>query len=83
MNAQGHTNAPTAEFVRSMREVAFTLNASSASLLGVAGRLAEAGCTDDALRLIDLVKAIEQAEDKVRKHATDAGFGIIVKLSKH
>lgn len=77
------TNAPTAEFIRSMREVAATLNSSSTTLLSSAIRLAEAGQDREALLLIDLAKGIQEAEDKVRRHAKDAGAGMIVKLSQH
>lgn len=77
------TNAPTAEFIRSMREVAVTLNSSSTTLLSSAVRLAEAGQDQEALLLIDLASRIQEAEDKVRRHAMDAGVGMIVKLSQH
>jgi hypothetical protein len=77
------TNAPTAEFIKSMHEVAITLNGSSTRLLSSAVRLAEAGQDREALLLIDLAKGIQEAEDKVRRHAKDAGAGMIVKLSQH
>lgn len=83
MDRNAHTNAPTAAFIRSMREVTVTLSASSASLFNVAMRLAEAGLDTDASHLIGLAKSIQMAEDKVRRHAADAGAGRIVKLSKH
>jgi hypothetical protein len=83
MNKHAHTNAPTADFIRSMREVAVTLNSSSTSLLSAAVRLADAGLDAEALALIDLAKGIQKAEDKVRQHAKDAGIGRIVKLSTH
>ena len=73
MTKLGHTNAPTAELIRSMREVAVTLKSSSTSLLSVAVRLAEAGQDQKALVLIDLAKGIQEAEDKVRRHAKEAG----------
>lgn len=69
--------------IRSMREVAVTLNSSSTSLLSVALRLAEAGRDSEAMELIDLVKGIHEAEDKVRRHAKDAGVGKIIKLNTH
>lgn len=83
MSKHSHTNATTAEFIRSMREVAVTLNSSSTSLLSAAVRLAEAGQDAEAMALIDLVKGIQEAEDKVRRHAKDAGIGKIVKFSTH
>ncbi|MCH5520359.1 hypothetical protein [Pseudomonas syringae] len=76
-------NAPTAEFIRSMREVASTLNISFTSLLSASVRLAEAGQDQEAMRLVKLAKGIELAEAKVRRHANDAGVGKIVKLSEH
>lgn len=33
--------------------------------------------------LIDLARAIQEAEDKVRRNAKEAGTGMIVKLSTH
>lgn len=83
VSSLGHTNAPTAELIRSMREVAITLKSSSTSLLSAAVRLAEAGQDHEAMLLIDLAKGIQDAEDKVRRHAKEAGTGIIVKLSTH
>jgi hypothetical protein len=83
MDRSSSTNAPTAEFIRSMREVAVTLNSSSTSLLGVAVRLVEAGQDKEAMELIELVKGIHEAEDKVRRHAKDAGVGKIVKFNTH
>lgn len=83
VNKLGHTNASTAELIRSMREVAVTLKSSSTSLLSVAVRLAEAGQDQEAMVLVDLAKGIQEAEDKVRRHAKDAGTGMIVKLSMH
>lgn len=66
-----------------MREVAVTLNSSSTSLLSVAVRLVEAGQEKEAMELIGLVKGIHEAEDKVRRHAKDAGVGKIIKFSTH
>ncbi|MGV8864550.1 MAG: hypothetical protein ACOH2T_25730 [Pseudomonas sp.] len=83
MNKPGHANVPTAQFIKSMQEVAVTLNSASTSILGVAARIAEAGLDEDAQVLVVLVKGIHEAEDKVRKHAKDAGVGKIVKLSEH
>lgn len=83
MDRSSRTNAPTAEFIRSMREVAVTLNSSSTSLLGVAVRLVEAGQDKEAMELIELVKGIHEAEDMVRRHAKDAGVGKIVKFNTH
>lgn len=83
MNKLSHINAPTAELIRSMREVATYLNSSSASMLSVAVRLAEAGQDAEAMALIDLAKVIQEAEDKVRRHVKDARAGMIVKLSTH
>ena len=83
MNITGHTNVPTAQFIKSMQEVAVTLDSSSKSILGVAVRLAEGGLDEDAQLLVELVKGLYEAEDKVRKHTQDAGIGMIVKLSEH
>ncbi|WP_397453696.1 hypothetical protein [Pseudomonas sp. NA-150] len=83
MNKTGHTNVPTAQFIKSMREVASTLNSSSTSLLSVAVRMAEIGHDDEAQLLIDLVKGLHRAEEEVRRHSKDAGVGRIVKLSEH
>ena len=66
-----------------MREVAVTLKTSSTSLLSAAERLAEAGQDQEAVFLIDLARGIQEAEDKVRRHAKKAGSGMIVKLSTH
>lgn len=66
-----------------MQEVAPTLKSSFASLLSAAVRLAEAGQDREAMLLIDLAKGIQEAEDKVRQHAKDAGVEMIVKLSTH
>ncbi|MBN4174619.1 hypothetical protein GSU75_01828 [Pseudomonas savastanoi pv. phaseolicola] len=83
MSKAGLTNIPTAEFIRSMREVATTLNKSSTSLLSAAVRLAETGQDSEAQLLIDLVKGLHSAEDAVRKHSKEAGVGRIMKLSEH
>jgi len=83
VNKLGHTNVPAAELIRSMREVAVTLKSSFTSLLSVAVRLAEGGQNAVAMVLIDLAKGIQEAEDKVRRHAKEAGTGMIVKLSMH
>lgn len=83
MSEHLHMNAPTAEFIRSMREIAVTLNSSSTSLLNAAVRLAEAGQDAEAMALIDLVRGIQEAEDKILRHAKDAGSGRIVMLSTH
>lgn len=83
MNQPGNTNAPTAELIRSMREIALTLRSSSISLLSAAMRLAEAGQNREAMLLIDLAKEIQETEDKVRQHAKDACVGMIVKVSTH
>jgi hypothetical protein len=83
MNQLSQTNASTAELIRSMQEVAATLKSSFTSLLSAAVRLAEAGEDREAMLLIDLAKGIQEAENKVRQHAKDAGAGMIVKLSTH
>lgn len=83
MNKLGHTNAPTAELIRNMREVAATLKSSYTSLLSSAVRLAEAGQDREAMLLVDLATGIQQAEDKVRRHANEARTGMIVKLNTH
>lgn len=79
----GVTNVPTAELIRSMREVAITLKNSSTSLLSMAVRLAEAGLDTEATLLIEVAKGVQVAESKVLRHAKDAGAGMIVKLSTH
>jgi len=79
----GVTNVPTAELIRSMREVAITLKNSSTSLLSMAVRLAEAGLDAEATLLIELAKGVQVGESKVLRHAKDAGAGMIVKLSTH
>ena len=83
MSERGQRNAPTAELIKSMREVASTLKSSYTSLLSASVRLAEAGQDKEALGLIELAKSIQGAETKVRQHAKDAGIGRIVKLSEH
>jgi hypothetical protein len=83
LDKDNHTNAPTAAFIRSMREVAVTLNSASSCLLSMSARLAEAGLAGDAQQLIGLARSIEMAEGKVRTHTKDAGIGMIVKLSRH
>ncbi|SDI96716.1 hypothetical protein SAMN05216605_119132 [Pseudomonas abietaniphila] len=83
MDNKSHPNAPTANFIRSMREVATTLNSSYTSLLSSSVRLAEAGQDQDAMRLIELAKGIQWAESKVWRDAKDAGVSRIVKLSEH
>jgi hypothetical protein len=83
VDKKGHTNAPTADFIRSMREVATTLSSSYTSLLSASVRLAEAGQDQEAMRLIELAKGIQCAESKVRRHVKDAGVGKIVKMSEH
>lgn len=83
MDKKGQTNSPTADFIRSMREVATTLRSSYTSLLSASVRLAEAGQDQEAMRLVGLAKGIDRAEEKVRKHAKDAGIGKIVKMSEH
>jgi hypothetical protein len=83
VNEREHRNAPTAELIRSMREVASTLNSSYTSLLSASVRLAEAGQDQEAMRLIELAKSIQGAEAKVRQHAKDAGVGKIVQMSEH
>jgi hypothetical protein len=83
VSERAQRNAPTAELIRSMREVASTLNSSYTSLLSASVRLAEAGQDQEAMRLIELAKSIQGAEAKVRQHAEDAGIGRVVKLSDH
>jgi len=83
VNRRGHTNAPTADFIRSMREVSVTLTSTATSLLSAAVRLAEAGQEEEGMLLIDLAKGLHGAEVKVRKHSEDAGIGKIVKMSEH
>lgn len=78
-----HTNAPTADLIRSMRKVIKTLDTTRTSLLSAAVRLAEAGQDEEAQRLVDLAKALQDAEHEVFKHIKDARSGMIVKLSKH
>jgi hypothetical protein len=83
VNKRSHTNAPTADFIRSMRDVSVTLNSTATSLLSAAVRLAEAGQDEESMPLIDLAKGLHRAEVKVRKHSQDAGIGKIVKMSEH
>lgn len=83
MNKAGQSNSPTAELIRSMREVAATLESSSTSLLSASVRLAEAGHDREAILLIGLAKKIQGAKDKVRQHAKEARIGKIVRLSTH
>jgi hypothetical protein len=78
VNEREHRNAPTAELIKSMREVASTLKSSYTSLLSASVRLAEAGQDQEAIRLIELAKSIQTAEAKVRQHANDAGAGKIM-----
>lgn len=78
MNEREHRNAPTAELIKSMHEVASTLKSSYTSLLSASVRLAEAGQDQEAIRLIELAKSIQTAEAKVRQHANDAGAGKIM-----
>ena len=59
VNKNGHTNAPTADFIRSMREVAATLSSSYTSLLSASVRLAEVGQDQDAMRLVEVAKGIQ------------------------
>jgi urease accessory protein UreF len=66
-----------------MRKVMKTLDTTCTSLLSAAVRLAEAGQDEEARRLIDLAKALQDAEHEVLKHIKDARSGMIVKLSKH
>ena len=61
MSERAQRNAPTAELIRSMREVASTLNSSYTSLLSASVRLAEAGQDQEAMRLIELAKSIQGA----------------------
>jgi len=83
VNEREHRNAPTAELIKSMREVASTLKSSYTSLLSASVRLAAAGQDQEAMRLIELAKSIQAAEAKVRHHAKDAGVGKIVQMSEH
>lgn len=76
-------DSPTAELIRSMREVAATLESSSTSLLSASVRLAESGQDREAILLIELAKGIQEAEDKVRQHAKEARIGKIVRLNTH
>jgi hypothetical protein len=76
-------DSPTAELIRSMREVAATLESSSTSLLSASVRLAESGQDREAILLIELAKGIQEAEDKVRQHAKKARIGKIVRLNTH
>jgi hypothetical protein len=78
-----HINSPTADLVKSMAEVAETLQDSFTSLLGAAARLAEVGQDKEARRLMELAKIIRRAEDKMRTHTKDARVGKIVKLNVH
>ncbi|SDJ50130.1 hypothetical protein [Pseudomonas abietaniphila] len=59
------------------------LKNSSTSILSVPVRLADAGQDQETIVLIHLEKGIQEAEDKVRRHAKEAGTGMIVKLSTH
>lgn len=83
MSKPDKTTAPTAAFIRSLREVAPTLDSSSTSLLSAAVRLAEVGQDKEAMLMIELAKEIQGAEDQIRMHSKDAGVGLIVKLSTH
>jgi urease accessory protein UreF len=83
MNKQGQINTPTADFIKSMREISLTLNSSFTALLSASVRLAEVGQNQEAMGLIELAEKIQCAEAKVRLHAKDAGIGKIVKLSEH
>jgi hypothetical protein len=78
----GHTNAPSADFIRSMLEVATMLKASipRCECVGTTGR---AGYDQEAMGLIGVAKGIQSAEVKVRRHAKDAGVVRIVKMSEH
>ena len=76
-------NAPTADLVKSMAEVAEMLHDSFTSLLSAAVRLAEVGQGEEARRLVELAKDIQSAEDKMRTHMKDARVGKIVKLNVH
>ena len=83
MSERAQRNAPTAELIRRMREVASTLKSSYTSLLSAFVRLAEAGQDQEAMRLIELANSKQGAETKVLQHAKDAGIGRILKLSDH
>ncbi|MBD8123628.1 hypothetical protein IFT62_20685 [Pseudomonas lutea] len=76
-------NAPTADLVRSMTEVAKALHDSFTSLLSAAVRLAEVDQDDEARRLVELAKEIQSAEAKMRTHTKDARVGKIVRLNVH
>lgn len=76
-------NPPTADLAKSMAEVAETLQDSFTSLLSAAVRLVEVGQDEEARRLLELAKKIQNAEDKIRTHAKDARVGKIVKFDLH
>lgn len=76
-------NSPSADLLKSMTEVAETLHDSFTSLLSAAVRLAEVGQDEEARRLVELVKKIHGAEDKVLTHTKDARVGKIVKFNVH
>lgn len=82
MNKQGQINIPTEGFIKSMREVAATLNSSYTSLMSASVRLAEVGQDQEAIRLVELAEKIQCVEAKVRLCAKDAGVAKIVKLSQ-
>lgn len=76
-------NSPTADLTKSMAAVTETLHDSFTSLLSAAVRLAEVGQDEEARRLVELAKKIQDAEDKMRTHTKDARVGKIVKLNMH
>lgn len=77
------SNSPTADLVKSMTEVAETLHDSFTSLLSAAVRLAEVGQDEEARRLVELAKKIQNAEATMRTHTKDARVGKIVKFDLH
>lgn len=66
-----------------MSAVAKTLHDSFTLLLSTAVRLAAVGQDEEARRLVELAKAVQNAEDKMRNHTKDARVGKIVKLDLH
>ncbi len=66
-----------------MVEVAWPLYNAFTSLLSAAVRLAEVGQDEEAGRLLESAKKIQNAEAKMRTHTKDARVGKIVKFDLH